>query len=258
MLSKSSGWKSQLGSGLHLLAWCALGGLLLNSFGFYRPLMPGTGLDESWVYSLNQAVAQRLVLGRDIIFTFGPYASIDTYHYHPATVWIMLIGGSLLVVCYSFCFAWLVRRAHWSWPLILAALVITSLAKPDALLFFLLLLEALLVFRLQDEAFVEHRKPVTLLWASILIGCAGMLPLIKASFAVMALGFCVLCLSFLVLRRQWTLAMICMLAPLAGMLIFWVGAGQKISDLGGLFFGYMQVASGYSDACRRMDRAGSC
>ena len=210
--------------------------------------MPGTGLDESWVYSLNQAVAQRLVLGRDIIFTFGPYASIDTYHYHPATVWIMLIGGSLLVVCYASCFAWLVRRAHWSWPLILAALLITPLARPDALLFFLSLLEALLVFRWQDEELDEPRKPATLLWAAILIGCAGMLPLIKASIAVMELGFFVLCLSFLALRRQWTLALICLVAPLAGMLLFWVGAGQKILDLPDLFSGYLQVVSGYSDA----------
>ena len=210
--------------------------------------MPGSGLDESWVYSLNQAVAQRLVFGRDIIFTFGPYASIDTYHYHPATVWIMLIGGSLLVVCYSFCFAWLVRRAKWPWPLFLAALLVIPLARPDALFFFFSLLEALLIFRLQDEELDEPRKPAALLWAAALIGCAGMLPLIKASFAVMELGFLVLCLSFLVLRRQWTLALICGVSPLTGMLLFWAGAGQRILDLPDFFSGYLQIVSGYSDA----------
>ncbi len=210
--------------------------------------MPGVGLDESWIYALNQAVAQRMVFGRDIIFTLGPYASVYTHAYHPATVGIMLVGGLLLDLCYAFCFVWLVRRAQWSWPLILAALLITPLARPDAFFFFLLLLEALLVFRLQDEALDEPRKPVTLLRAAILIGCAGMLPLIKASFAVMALGFCVLCFSFLVLRRQWTLALIYLLAPLAGMLLFWVGAGQRISDLPDLFSGYLPIVSGYSDA----------
>lgn len=36
--------------------------------------MPGAGLDESWPYALNEAVAHHLVFGRDVLFTFGPLA----------------------------------------------------------------------------------------------------------------------------------------------------------------------------------------
>ena len=51
----------------------------------FAPLMPGQSLDDSWVYGINQAVAQGLAIGRDIVFTVGPYASIYTGGYHPGT-----------------------------------------------------------------------------------------------------------------------------------------------------------------------------
>jgi hypothetical protein len=39
------------------------------------PFFPYAGLDSAWTYAMNEAVAHRMVFGRDIIFTFGPYAS---------------------------------------------------------------------------------------------------------------------------------------------------------------------------------------
>src|SRR3979490_2751051 len=63
----------------------------------FSPSMPGEGLDPSWAFGMNQAVAQGLAFGRDIIFTFGPYASIYTTNFHPATdglmVWSSLYLG---------------------------------------------------------------------------------------------------------------------------------------------------------------------
>jgi len=40
-----------------------------------NPTAPMEGLDNSWIFGMNQAIAQHLAFGRDIIFTFGPYAS---------------------------------------------------------------------------------------------------------------------------------------------------------------------------------------
>ena len=42
----------------------------------FSPGMPAAGLDPSWRFGLNQAIGQGLAFGRDIIFTFGPHASI--------------------------------------------------------------------------------------------------------------------------------------------------------------------------------------
>jgi len=38
----------------------------------FVPLMPGQTLDDSWVVGINQAVAQGLAIGRDIVFTVAP------------------------------------------------------------------------------------------------------------------------------------------------------------------------------------------
>jgi len=57
------------------------------------PSFPGAGVELSWEYASNEAVARHLVFGRDIVFTIGPLASILTRMYHPATDWIMLFGA---------------------------------------------------------------------------------------------------------------------------------------------------------------------
>ena len=119
-------------SWIRVVAWCALGLLFFNISGILLdPAMPALELGASWAYSFNQAVAQRMTFGHDIIFTFGPYASVYTYAYHPATVWRMLLGSLLLDVCYACCFAWLVRSAAWSWAPILAAMLFAPLILGD-------------------------------------------------------------------------------------------------------------------------------
>jgi hypothetical protein len=60
-----------------------------------RPGFPAPGLDASWAYAMNEAVARHLVFGQDILLTFGPLASVYTGMYHPATDWIMLFGRAL-------------------------------------------------------------------------------------------------------------------------------------------------------------------
>src|SRR6476469_6515006 len=68
----------------------------------FSPVMPEDGLDASWMFGMNQAVAQGLAIRRDIIFTFGPYASIYTQAYHPATDYMMMFGSLYLALSYWF------------------------------------------------------------------------------------------------------------------------------------------------------------
>ena len=60
------------------------------------PGFPGVGLDISWEYGLNEAVARHLVFGRDIIFTLGPLGLVFANMYHPATNWILLFVSALV------------------------------------------------------------------------------------------------------------------------------------------------------------------
>jgi len=76
---------------------------------FFMPLQPSypvASLDSSWQYALNEAVARQLVFGRDIVFTFGPLASVYTGMYLPQTDWIMLVwervdrSGAIPELCF--------------------------------------------------------------------------------------------------------------------------------------------------------------
>jgi hypothetical protein len=69
-------------------------------FTAFSPGMPAPGLDPSWMLAMNQAVAQKLAIGREIVFTFGPYASIYTKSFHPATDHLMVMGGLYLGFCF--------------------------------------------------------------------------------------------------------------------------------------------------------------
>src|SRR6516164_5896795 len=74
-------------TGALIIAW-----LLLMPFA---PGMPTAGLDGSWPYALNEAIARGYVFGRDVIFTFGPLASVYSRLYSPATDTMMLVGSAI-------------------------------------------------------------------------------------------------------------------------------------------------------------------
>lgn len=50
--------------------------LTLIVFVPFGPAMPQPDLDSSWEYAMNAVVAKHMVIGKDIIFTFGPLAAV--------------------------------------------------------------------------------------------------------------------------------------------------------------------------------------
>lgn len=44
----------------------------------FYPLFPFSNSEVSWAMAMNQGVAQGLVFGKDLIFTFGPFSSVFT------------------------------------------------------------------------------------------------------------------------------------------------------------------------------------
>ncbi|MDE2420815.1 MAG: hypothetical protein KGO49_06480 [Gammaproteobacteria bacterium] len=80
-----------------------------------NPDMPISGLDPSWKFAINQAVVQKLKIGQDAIFTFGPYASIYTRMYHPNLDNLMIFGGLFLTIGYTIIFSGLLRKSNLLW-----------------------------------------------------------------------------------------------------------------------------------------------
>ncbi len=232
-----------------LLLWCFLFVFFVNQFTAFTPAMVGPGIDLSWVYGLNQAVAQGMTFGKDIIFTFGPYASVYTHSYHPATVRMMESGVILLDAWYLACFAWLVKDARWRWPMILACILVVPLTGQDAFLFSAPLLAALILIKLHFPSKAGTLgKASTRICIVFAFACLGLLPLVKGTLILLTAGICLACAAFLLVSSRWVLALVCLVAPGMSMVVFWVASGQPLQALPEYLSSMKFIISGYSEA----------
>lgn len=67
---------------------------------FFSSFAGGGGLDSAWIIGLNQGFADGLVFGRDLVFTFGPYASVYSREYNPGSNTIALFGSICLATAF--------------------------------------------------------------------------------------------------------------------------------------------------------------
>jgi hypothetical protein len=216
----------------------------------FSPQMPQDGLDPSWMAATNQAVAQELQFGRDAIFPYGPYASVVTRTYHPATDAMMMWGALHVVVAFSV--ALLVLSAGSSGVVLLgfafAAGAMTYLRDTLFLLY-----PVLVVLCCHRQFEVSPCKPqaggAARLWLlALLCSPFGLLPLVKGSMLIscgVVTG--VLVLRF-VLERQWRAACVIVAVPAAWLVLYWALAGQPIGGLPAYFQSILPIISGYTAA----------
>jgi hypothetical protein len=212
------------------------------------PRMPAPGLDSSWALALNEAVAQGLSFGKEIIFTLGPYSSIYTKAYHPATD-LMMIGGSLYLACsYWLSIILLISGSKWRWTLALGICLLGMIYARDSLFFTYPVLVGLACFKIiSTPAMIRSRSTLRLLVA-LLFAPFGLLPLIKGSILILCITVVLLCILFLILSKKNSLALICLFSPIASMLIFWIGSGQSIINLPHFFITSLSLATGFTKA----------
>lgn len=250
--NSASGWVSGL------LDWSALKAkmfflaLVLVAVVVFVPFAPGMpweGLDPSWVYGMNEAVAQGMAFGKDIVFTFGPYASIYTKAYHPATDHLMIWGSLYLAI--SFAIVAYLNFKSAAWPLQIALLAVLSavMYSPDALFFFYPMLVGVHVYRYATSS----RLTKSIGWRDfllivILFAPFGLFPLIKGSVLIASLAIAVLSIALLAKRAQWKLCLLIGSTPLISIMLFWVLSGQTLSGLADYLLGLAPIISGYTEA----------
>jgi len=218
----------------------------------FTPAMPATNLDPSWMFGMNQAVTQGLSFGEEIIFTLGPYSSIYTKNYHPATDF-MMVGGSLyLALSYWACIILVMKGAQWRWGLIYCATLAGLVVYPyprDSLLFSLPLLVGLLtlkIFLSEDSRLVKSK--LAPIYVALLFAPFGLLPLIKGSILILCGAIAALCAVFFIANKQRILAIICLISPLVSMFFFWIASGQSAAILPHYFISMAPIVSGYTEA----------
>lgn len=236
-----------------LLAWrLAAGGALLAAWLLlipFSPVMPAVGLDPSWKYALNEAVARGSVFGRDVIFPFGPLASVYTQVYSPATDTLMLVGSGIYAagICAVFGLAAFPR------PQVLALTIPVLVAlsmEPDTLFIVLPFALLLAIVRITlPSTSPQHLRPGVPVISAVAIAtiAVGMEPLIKGSFIGVALALSLAAFVVLLLHA-WRLAFT--FAALLAMSIFgaWILAGQPLRAMAGFFATQVPVVSGYTEA----------
>ena len=229
------------------LPWLGLALLAVLAVDAYVPLspfMPHNDVDGSWILALNQAVARGLVFGRDIVFTFGPYASVFTHTYDPATATRMFAGSALLAAVVVACLAVLLRRRAGRWPAGACLAFFLLLGGTDSLLLALPLLVTLTVLSwLHGERPPRWALPVLVLaWISF-----GLLPLVKGTLALLCAVAALISAAALLQARRIGLAALSLACPLAALGAFWCAAGQALPDLPGYLLNMREIVSGYSE-----------
>lgn len=232
-------------SDLLLSLWAFI--TFVNIFVPFSALMPDTGLDPSWRYAMNQALAQGINFGKDIIFTFGPYASIYTKVYHPFVYNQMIAGGLFIAITYWLAFHGLLKNAKPQW---IIALLISSASGfvffIDILLFSYPVIVALVFFQAINKK--ADINKITLSYFLILFSTFGLLPLIKGNILIITQSISLLCTIYALTEYKKNIACIALFMPITSTILFWLIINQSFNDLFYYFLNMKFIISGYTEA----------
>lgn len=215
----------------------------------FLPKMPSDGLDPSWMFGLNEAVAQGFIFGRDIIFTFGPYASIHTRTFHPGTDGLMMWGSMYLAASFALAAFLNFKESKLYVRLLFLAVMASAIYLLDPVLFYYPLLVGFHIFNSNASPISPSKtRAREHLLLFVLLGPLGFLPLIKGSALIVCIAVLVLLFVLLVFRGDWRGAILTFISPLIVLPSFWAAAGQPLGALPSYFASMFWISSGYTGA----------
>lgn len=205
---------------------------------------PNPGL-ESFVLAMGEALAHGMVIGRDLIFTYGPYASLSTRFYHPHTDLLVCMASAYLALTHVLIFKALSRQ--FSLGAVLGIVLFILLIKVgDFFFLFYPFLTTLYAVTLVAP------RPVSDKWQLLELGLVfaalGLMPLVKGSYLLSVLVI-LPALAYLFYRRgNYAFLTVILIAPIIGLLSFWVFTGQALSLLPIFFVNILPIVAGYTEA----------
>lgn len=219
----------------------ALALLIVTVFSVFTPIalyMPGRAVDAAWALGMNEAAGRGMSFGHDILFTFGPYASVFTRAYHPAIDWTCMFAGLWFVAVYAYTAVIATRNASRLLPWALFV-VIAIMHSWDGLWMSYTLVASVYLIRAEQ---VSSRSVV------IVMAPFGLLPLIKGSFAVLCALLIVIVATSRLLAKDRRGAIAAIASPAVVTIAFWLLARQSLLSLAGYARCVLHLAAGYSDA----------
>lgn len=242
--------RSLLPARSHALFYVFLAVTTIAIFVPLAPTMPTSGIDASYSYAMNEAVARHLSIGREIVFTYGPYAPICTRNYDPATDTRMLWGSLLLALSYL-CGALFLARGKKRWWLLLLFLFLATFGNNELLL---LSYPFLLVLCVVKQTSPENlAASLAFSWPKLIVALVmwmtlGLLPLVKGSLLLPFVAAVAVCSGILAFRGRIRAALLPLIVPVASSLLLWLAAGESVHDIPGFIRGTALLTSGYTEA----------
>jgi hypothetical protein len=222
--------------------------LVITVFCLINPLIPvmpsSAPLDPSWVIGLNQAVSQKLQFGQELIFTFGPYASIYTKAFHPETNHLEILGSIYIAALYILALLLVLGRVNFLLPLGICILFAGFITHLDAVFYSYALLVGIYCWQLNSL----KRSRTSALITGLLFSGFGLYPLIKGPLFVLYLPIAILSILLFLSRRRWLEAVIIPASIALTMTCFWLYAGQNLSNLPSYFLYLGALIDGFSQA----------
>lgn len=214
--------------------------------------MPKIGLDPSWMLAMNEAIAQNLRIGIDTMFTFGPYSSLYSNYYHPASKTIILVAGTFLAFCYGLISALFFKNNFLQNGLMFVGFFAVFTNSDLNLISYPFLL-SLLIFRVtaKDKNIypLNFNSSIAELAAmTVLFSALGLLCIVKNSAFPMIFLTLVICSFFVIKARKFALLAPILLAPIFALLAFWKFAKQDLVNLDDYFLSSWEVIFGYSSS----------
>lgn len=233
----------------NLLFFNALLLVSLVLFVPFAPIMPWESLDPSWAYGMNEAVAEGLSFGKEIVFTMGPYASVYTKTYHPVTDQLMMWGSSYLAISFAVAAYLNFRLERWPLKIALLTVLISVMYYRDVLFFFYTLMVGVQVY--QWTILRDSKRDVGL--SEIALGAAlfipfGLLPLVKSSILFACMAVTILSVVLLARVGLWKQCLLVGVTPLVSLVVFWALAGQPLIGVADYFAVLPPIVGGYAEA----------
>lgn len=233
-----------------LIFYFFLGITVLVLFMPFNPRMPARGLDASWQFAMNEAVAQHMGFGTDVVFTYGPYASICTQEYHPATFRRMMWGSLLLAISYFVALIFL-SEGQKPYKTLFIVLFLATFKYPEILLLsysFLLVACALKAVSSNDLDLTLTRNWRQLVAVVVMWSALGILPLIKGSLLLPFAASVGLPSILLLCHRRIKEASFLFIIPVVASVALWCVAGQSPANLPTYMIRAAALTSGYTEA----------
>ncbi|MBB5345779.1 hypothetical protein [Tunturibacter empetritectus] len=224
----------------------------ITVIGLIVPLNPETprgGIDRSWVMSMNEAVADHMRIGHDVIFTFGPYAAMYSQVYHPLVDHLILLTSLIFALCYLGALLYMAGNENRTIAILFLVFLGWFAQSRDALFFSYPLLLALSAAKFCGHQEKQPQSNFRRL-ASVAALCIplGILPLVKGNMIVLCAMMVLLIASYLLYQRYVMLAVVVVVVPILSLLLFWTMAGQPFNGLADYGSSSVQILSGYTEA----------